>query len=316
MGLTAYVFPGQGAQSVGMGADICRQHEGAQALFRAADETLGYPLSELIFQGPEDELKLTYHTQPALLTTSCAYLERLRDSGHSAGLRRRTQPWRIQRSRMRRSDVLYGCGAHGAPARGIHGPGGACRPRCDGCGPGGRPRSAGCALPGSQRAGGSCGDGECELPGADRRLGNGGGRAGGRRTGQGDRCEAGRPLEVSGPFHSSLMEPAASRLREVLQQVEMRDAEIPVIANVTAGPVTKAEEIRELLVRQVVSPVLWEDSDQLAPVPGRRYLRRDRLRLCADGSDPQDRPLGCCHTVNSVESLEAAIDALKNRDGK
>src|SRR5690606_29708866 len=81
MGLTAYVFPGQGAQSVGMGADICRQHEGAQALFRAADETLGYPLSELIFQGPEDELKLTYHTQPALLTTSCAYLERLRDSG-------------------------------------------------------------------------------------------------------------------------------------------------------------------------------------------------------------------------------------------
>ncbi|MEB9897257.1 ACP S-malonyltransferase, partial [Bacillus cereus] len=68
------------------------------------------------------------------------------------------------------------------------------------------------------------------------------------------------PLEVSGPFHSAMMKPAAERLGEALRAIEMQDARIPVIANVTARPVTEAEQIRGLLVEQVFSPVLWEDS--------------------------------------------------------
>lgn len=68
------------------------------------------------------------------------------------------------------------------------------------------------------------------------------------------------PLEVSGPFHSSLMEPAASQLREVLNGLSMQDAEIPVIANVSASPMSSAAEIKENLIKQLYSPVLWEDS--------------------------------------------------------
>lgn len=68
------------------------------------------------------------------------------------------------------------------------------------------------------------------------------------------------PLEVSGPFHSSLMKPAADQLSEVLADVPMQDAAIPVVANVTAQPTNAADEIRDLLVRQVTAPVLWEDS--------------------------------------------------------
>lgn len=68
------------------------------------------------------------------------------------------------------------------------------------------------------------------------------------------------PLEVSGPFHSSLMKPAASVLRQVLDELDMKDANIPVIANVSANPMTTAEEIKENLIEQLYSPVLWEDS--------------------------------------------------------
>jgi [acyl-carrier-protein] S-malonyltransferase len=68
------------------------------------------------------------------------------------------------------------------------------------------------------------------------------------------------PLEVSGPFHSSLMKPAASELRQVLDGLDMKDARIPVIANISANPMTTAEEIKENLIEQLYSPVLWEDS--------------------------------------------------------
>lgn len=316
MGLTAYVFPGQGAQSVGMGADICRQHEGAQALFRAADETLGYPLSELIFQGPEDELKLTYHTQPALLTTSCAYLERLRDSGlqpdyvagHSlgeysalvcAGVMSFTDAVRTVRLRGEFMDQAVPAG-QGAMAAVL-----------------GADREALAALcrEVSEQAG-AVEMANVNCPGQIVVSGTAEGVQAIVERGKDIGARRVVPLEVSGPFHSSLMEPAASRLREVLQQVEMRDAEIPVIANVTAGPVTKAEEIRELLVRQVVSPVLWEDSINWLLSQGVDTFVEIGSGSVLTGLIRKIDRSAAVYTVNSVESLEAAIDALKNRDGK
>jgi [acyl-carrier-protein] S-malonyltransferase len=75
MGKTAFIFPGQGAQAVGMGADVYASNQASRRVFESADRALGYSLSELIFQGPEDELKKTYHTQPALLTASLAFMK-------------------------------------------------------------------------------------------------------------------------------------------------------------------------------------------------------------------------------------------------
>lgn len=77
----AFVFPGQGAQSIGMGKAFVDRFSVSRAIFEEADRELGYPLSDLIFHGPADELKKTYHTQPALLTTSVAYLEAFREAG-------------------------------------------------------------------------------------------------------------------------------------------------------------------------------------------------------------------------------------------
>ncbi|GFR37771.1 malonyl CoA-acyl carrier protein transacylase [Insulibacter thermoxylanivorax] len=316
MGLTAYVFPGQGAQSVGMGADICRQHEGTQALFRAADETLGYPLSELIFQGPEDELKLTYHTQPALLATSCAYLESLRDSGlqpdyvagHSlgeysalvcAGVMSFTDAVRTVRLRGEFMDQAVPAG-QGAMAAVL-----------------GADREALAALcrEVSEQAG-TVEMANVNCPGQIVVSGTAAGVQAIVERGKEIGARRVVPLEVSGPFHSSLMEPAASRLREVLQQVEMRDAAVPVVANVTAGPVTKAEEIRELLVRQVVSPVLWEDSINWLLSQGVDTFVEIGSGSVLTGLIRKIDRSAAVYTVNSVESLEAAIAALKNREGK
>lgn len=262
MGKTAFVFPGQGAQSVGMGYDAFQQHEGAARLFREADESLGYALSELIFHGPEQELKLTYHTQPALLATSIAYLEALKDAGvkpdfvagHSlgeysalvaAGVLEFRDAIRIVRARGELMDEAVPAGA-GAMAAVLGAEREALTDLCR--------RISG-------ESGAAVEPANVNSPG---QIVVSGSAEGIQAVVERAKAEAGAkrviPLEVSGPFHSSLMRPAAERLQSVLQTYEMRDAKIPVIANVTAAAVTDREEIRRLLVEQVVSPVLWQDS--------------------------------------------------------
>src|SRR5690606_30133605 len=112
-----------------------------------------------------------------------------------------------------------------------------------------------------------------------------------------------------GPFHSSLMRPAADRLGDVLKETEMKDAAIPVVANVTARPVTKAEEIRSLLVEQVVSPVLWEDSVSWLIAEGvDTFVEVGSGSVLTGLVRKIDRSV-TVHMVNSVEALEKAAEA-------
>lgn len=260
MNKTAFVFPGQGSQAVGMGKDAFESNERARAVFRKADAALGFDLTELILNGPEEALKQTANTQPALLTVSAALLELLEDSG--------LKPDYVAGHSLGEYSALVAAGVIGfedavrtVRARGLY---------MEQAVPGGQgamaavlgaEREALAALCAAIAAEGSAVElANVNCPGQIVVSGSAAGVAAVGERGKEAGAKRVIPLEVSGPFHSSLMKPAAERLAETLAEVELKDASVPVIANVTASEVVSAEEIRRLLVEQVYSPVLWEDS--------------------------------------------------------
>ena len=135
----AFVFPGQGSQEVGMGRALCEAFPESRAVFEEADAALGFALSRLCFEGPEDELQLTANTQPAILATSVAALRPLVARGRPAGLGGRAQPRRVLGARGRGRAVARRRAADGAPARAVHAGGRAGRGRRHGRDPGPRP---------------------------------------------------------------------------------------------------------------------------------------------------------------------------------
>ncbi|WP_379142003.1 ACP S-malonyltransferase [Paenibacillus sp. sgz500992] len=260
MGKIAFVFPGQGAQAVGMGKDVYDALPDSRAVFEKGDEVLGFPLSKLVFEGPDSELKQTVNTQPALVTTSVAYLEALNKhglkpdyvAGHSlgeysalvaSGVLSYEDAVSLVRLRGRFMEEAVP-GGQGAMAAVLGAEREALAELCNNISAEGNPvELANVNCPGQIVVSGS-------LEGVNavvQRVKE----AGGKRA---------IPLEVSGPFHSSLMKEAAERLAAELKGVTFNAPSVPVIANVTASPVTDPEEIRGLLVRQVFSPVLWQDS--------------------------------------------------------
>jgi len=260
MGKVAFVFPGQGAQSVGMGKDIYDAVPTSREIFETADRVLGFDLSTMIFEGPDAELKQTFNTQPALLATSIAYLEALRVkgiqadyvAGHSLG----------EYSALVAAEVLtFEDAIATVRARGNF---------MEKAVPGGQGAMA--AVLGADREALSQLCAEVSESGHVVELANincpgqiviSGSQLGVAAVSERVKEAGGKraiSLEVSGPFHSSMMKSAAEQLEVELKSVSFQEPKISVVANVTAQTVDAGETLRNLLVQQVYSPVLWEDS--------------------------------------------------------
>ena len=258
MGKIAFVFPGQGAQTVGMGREFYEKYDVAKKRFKEADEALGYSIRKMCFEGPEEDLRLTANTQPAILTVSVIAAEILKEhgvepdvaGGHSlgeysalvtAGVLDFADAVRLvhKRGMYMQEAVPVGEGAMAAVM-------GLSREDiitiCEKINAESPVQAVNLNCPGQTVIAGAVKGVEKAVEALNA--------AGAKK------CVI---LPVSAPFHSTLMEPAAKKLAAELDKVEIRDARFPVASNYTGRLETKKEEIKENLVLQAAHPVLWED---------------------------------------------------------
>lgn len=254
-----FLFPGQGAQKAGMGRLMAESYpETAGRIFEAADETLGFPLSKLCFEGPDEKLAQTEVTQPALFTTSVAILAVLRDkgihptaaAGHSVGeyaalVAADAIQFHDALSVVRRRGELMAkavVDTPGAMAAIIGLETAVVEAICH------EASAVGLVEPSNLNAPTQIvisGQVDAVLRAMELAK-NGGGKA--------------VRLNVSAPFHSSMMAPVTNGLAPMVQAMSVQSPSVPVIANATAGPVTTATEIRQALLNQVDSPVRWTET--------------------------------------------------------
>lgn len=314
----ALVFPGQGSQAVGMGRAIAEAFPEARAVFERADAALREPLSRTCFEGPEEALRLTATTQPAILTTSLALLAALRaavprlDSlvvacaGHSlgeytalvaSGALDLEDAVRIVRRRGRymQEAVPVGRGAMAAVL--------------------GASPEAVAAL--CRAAAGDDVLAPANLNAPDQTVVAGTAAAVKRMVPLAREHGARRVLElpVSAPFHCALMKPAQERLGADLETLVMRDASFPVVTNVLAEPETRADRLRGALESQVTSPVRWvETVARLRTLGAGLQIEVGPGKVLSGLARKIDPDMQVLH-VEDPESLDATVKALAGVTG-
>jgi [acyl-carrier-protein] S-malonyltransferase len=256
---TVFLFPGQGSQAAGMGKALADTYAAARRVFEEADDALGFPISRLCFEGPEDQLRLTENTQPALLAVSTAAFEILKEqgwapdyvAGHSlgeysalvaAGSLRFADAVRLVRNRGRYMQAAVPPGV-GAMAALLKMPEDKLAPVLEQAAQGEVVSAANFNSPDQVVIAGHAG-------------------AVGRAIALAKAAGARRAvlLPVSAPFHCALMKPAQERLRGDLDAADFRDLACPLIDNWQAREVRTGAEAREGLYQQVPNPVRWVDA--------------------------------------------------------
>jgi len=249
-----FLFPGQGSQQVGMGKDFFEQSSEARLIFAQADDLLGFPLSRLCFEGPEDQLRLTANTQPALLTVSYVAYRLLAKrpevaAGHSLG---------EYSALVAAGSLSFADGLRLVANRG--------RYMMEAMPPGIGTMAAvlGLDYKTVENSLKKVSKGLVQIANwnSEEQI-----VIAGEKEAVAEALEIIKPprsvyLQVSGPFHTSLMKPAADRLLNDLNKVDIKAPEFPVISNYTAREMHTAAEVRESLSQQVTSTVLWYPSMQ------------------------------------------------------
>lgn len=310
MGKIAFLFPGQGAQYVGMGKELYQNIDVCKDVFDEADRALGFPLSKMCFEGPKSELDSTENTQPAVLTMSIAVLRVLQKNGIKAdvtaglslgeysalvasGVLNFTQAVQLVKKRGKYMQEAVPIGIGGMAAIiGLDEED--LRIICDECKTSGIVELANLNCPGQIVIAGEVDAVELACEKAKS--------SGARKTVK---------LSVSGPFHTSMLKPAADKLEKELKNIQLEDFNIPVITNVTGEVVKSKDDVKPYLKKQVMSTVLFEKSirnmidmgvDKFVEVGPGRALSGFVKRI--------DRKLTILN-IQDLESLKNAIEKLK-----
>ena len=311
MAKTAILFPGQGSQSVGMGKDLADHFPVARAVFEEADQALGFSISKLCFEGPEEELRKTFNTQPAILTVSVAALRVMQEAGlacditagHSlgeysalvaAGVLEFADAVRLvnKRGQFMQEAVPLGEGAMAA-VMGLD----------------------------REKVVEICAEVEKEVGAVQAVNFNCPGQiviAG--KTAAVEKAAAALKaagakraimLPVSAPFHSTLLQPAAAKLAVELDKVPFHEPKLPVVANVTGKIANTSHEIKQLLVTQAANPVLWEDCVAAIAASGVMSSVEIGPGKVLTGFTKKIAPDIVTLNVEDVESLQKTLDYFK-----
>jgi [acyl-carrier-protein] S-malonyltransferase len=311
----AFLFPGQGSQSVGMGKDLAALYPVAQETFDEADAALGFKLSQLCWEGPEEELKMTEITQPAILTTSVAAWRVLQSKGitpqyvaghslgeYSAHVAAGTLEFKDavravnKRGKYMQEAVPAGVGAMAAilmlPADEV-------RKVCEEAAHGEVCQAANLNSPSQTVISGNKAAVERAADLAKKR--------GAKRAVM---------LPVSAPFHCALMQPAQDRLGADLQALNFRNPEIPVLCNVDVELVTTADVARDTLTRQVTGTVQWDPSMRKLIALGVKTFVEVGPGAVLSGLMRQIDKSQTCFNVEDEDSLQKAMNGLLTNAGQ
>ena len=311
MAKTAFLFPGQGSQSVGMGKDLADHFPVARAVFEEADQALGFSISKLCFEGPEEELRKTFNPQPAILTVSVAALRVMQEAGlacditagHSlgeysalvaAGVLEFADAVRLvnKRGQFMQEAVPLGEGAMAA-VMGLD----------------------------REKVVEICAEVEKEVGAVQAVNFNCPGQIviAGKTTAVEKAAAALKAagakraimLPVSAPFHSTLLQPAAAKLAVELDKVPFHEPKLPVVANVTGKIANTSHEIKQLLVTQAANPVLWEDCVAAIAASGVMSSVEIGPGKVLTGFTKKIAPDIVTLNVEDVESLQKTLDYFK-----